>query len=52
MGAKPSKNVKPPGRIERVVARAVQDVKRDAEREREAKAADAQRTEQPKDTPR
>jgi hypothetical protein len=40
------------GRIEREVARATQDAAREARLERQAKAADASRTEQPEDTPR
>lgn len=40
------------GRIEREVQRAIDDVKREQRQERESKASDAARTEQPKDTPR
>lgn len=40
------------GRVEREVERARQDTAREDRLEREAKAADARRTEQPEDTPR
>jgi len=40
------------GRIEREVQRAIDDEKRANRAERDAKAADARRTEQPTDTPR